>query len=240
MGHSSVRLKVRRRKVAHLRAYSKQFSVHNNCVPKKVGEVKFSWDIPEEGYPQPEHLHHVHKGQKWYRYKDGSCELVRWHHKSQHKDDSIYQKMLWKNLGVAAKMEAYTQDKIKKWERKHPKPCKTDDLFKEEFIPAWEKEREEAVMRIRDFVVSMFDKLPLVGRFKIDESTSKYKEKQIAELKDKDSEGHKVNELKNDSKLLKKAQKVTNAVHARDKKLVCANLGDHKRKHGRIILPKAA
>ena len=149
-----------------------------------------------------------------------------------------YQKSLWKNLGKAAKMEAYTQDKLKKWEKKHPKPCPDDDLFKDEFVPKWEKDREEALIRFRDFVVSMFDKLPLVGRFKT--STAAYQEKMIAELEAKNGEGHKVNDLKPDSKLMKKAQHETDRVHAKHANLVCANLKDHKRKKGRIVLPKAA
>ena len=150
-----------------------------------------------------------------------------------------YQKSLWKNLGKAAKMEAYTQDKLKKWEKKHPKPCKDDDLFKEEYIPLWEKEREEALIRIRDFVVSMFDKLPLTGRFK--ESDNKYVEEKVADIKDINGEGHTINELDpKKSKLLKKAQKETNKVRAKRTNLIATNLKDHKRKKGRIILPNAA
>jgi hypothetical protein len=148
------------------------------------------------------------------------------------------QKSLWKNLGLAAKMEAYTQDKLKKWEKKHPKPCPKDDLFKDEFIPAWEKERDEALIRIRDFVVSMFDKLPLTGRYK--EGDNKFTEKPVTELKDVNGEGHRVNELDEKSKLLDKAQKATNKEKAKNAKLVATNLKDHKRKKGRVILPKAA
>ena len=148
---------------------------------------------------------------------------------------------MWKNLGQAAKWELYVQNKLKKWEIKHPKPCPEDDMFKDEFIPQWEKEREEALIRIRDFVVSVYDKLPLVGRFKMNTTgTAVYQEKKIADIKDIAEEGHKVNDLKPDSRLLKKAQHVTNEVRAKHANLVCANLGDHKRKHGRIILPKAA
>jgi hypothetical protein len=127
---------------------------------------------------------------------------------------------------------------MKKWEKKHPKPCASDYLFKEEFIPAWEKEREEALIRIRDFVVSMFDKLPLTGRY--EEGDNKFTEKPVAELKDKNGDGHRVNELDSKSKLLDKAQKVTNKEKANNAKLVATNLKDHKRKKGRVILPKAA
>jgi hypothetical protein len=127
---------------------------------------------------------------------------------------------------------------MKKWERKHPKPCPTDDLFKDEYIPLWEKEREEALIRIRDFVVSMFDKLPLTGRFKMSEKNAVYQEKKIADIKDINGEGHRVNELGPESKLLKHAQKKVNEASAKSEKFVAGNLRDHKRKKGRIILPE--
>lgn len=253
MGHSSVRIKIRRRKVASLAAYSRQHTVRNCTIPKAnkddIIDIKYhwgivkgtkggEWNIPKEGYPQCKNLHKRIHGQKWVKYKDGTVELRKWDYPSEFPNPQDYQKKLCKNLGKAAKMEAYTQDKMKKWEKKHPKPCASDDLFKEEFIPAWEKEREEALIRIRDFVVSMFDKLPLTGRYK--EGDNKFTEKPVAELKDKNGDGHRVNELDSKSKLLDKAQKATNKEKANNAKLVATNLKDHKRKKGRVILPKAA
>lgn len=253
MGHSSVRIKVRRRKVANLAAYSRQHSVKNCTVPKAKkediidieypwGVVKGTkgggWDIPKEGYPQPKNLRKRCHGKKWIKYKDGTVELKKWDYPSEFPDAHAHEKKLWKNLGKAAKMKAYEDEKMKKWERKHPKPCPGDDLFKDEFIPLWEKEREEAQIRIRDFVVSMFDKLPLTGRYK--ESENKFTEKPVTELKDVNGEGHRVNELDSKSKLLDKAQKATDKEKAKNAKLVATNLKDHKRKKGRVILPKAA
>ena len=255
MGSRSIRPKVRRRKVANLAAKSRQFSVRNCTIPKadknEVIEIKMLWGtvtgtkwhgykIPNEGYPQPKSMMKKHveliydKGSKWTK-----KILVASTFPTKKFDD--YQKKLWKNLGKAAKMEAYTQDKLKKWEKKHPKPCPDDDLFKDEFIPQWEHEREEALIRIRDFVVSMFDKLPLTGRFKISETgTAQYQEEKIAELKDINGDGHRINEMSKDSKLLKKAQETVNKVHAKRTNLVAGNLKDHKRQKGRMILPKAA
>lgn len=253
MGHSSVRIKVRRRKVANLAAFSRQFTVKNCTIPKAnkddIIDIKYpwgvvkgtkggDWNIPKEGYPQPKNLRKRIHGQKWIKYKDGTVELKKWDHPSEFPNPQDYQKKLWKNLSKADKMKAYEEDKMKKWERKHPKPCPADDLFKDEFIPIWEKEREEASKRIRDFVVSMFDKLPLTGRYK--EGDNKFTEKPVAELKDKTGEGHRVNELDSKSKLLDKAQKVTNEEKRKNAKLVATNLKDHKRQKGRVILPKAA
>lgn len=240
MGHSSIRLKVRRRKVANLAAYSRQFSV-KNCTIMVANEdaIKRQGEWKDEKYPQCRSLHTRTKGEKWIPSKDThEYTLHKWDYPSEYPNPQDYQKKLWKNLGQAAKMELYVQDKLKKWEKKHPKPCPSDDLFKDEFIPQWEHEKEEALTRIRDFVVSMFDKLPLTGRFKTGEH--KFEEEKIADIKDINGDGHKVNELDDKSKLLKKAQDTVNKVHAKRTNLVAGNLRDHKRTKGRIILPKAA
>jgi hypothetical protein len=239
MGSRSVRPKVRRRKVANLAAYSRQHSVRN-CTIKIVENIPTSAEWPEQKYPQPKPMMKKHI-ELIYNKKTRRTEKVLVASTFPTKKYEDIQKKLWKNLGKAAKMELYTQNKLKKWVKKHPKPCPEDDLFKDELIPAWEAEKEQALIRIRDFVVSMFDKLPLTGRYKISESgTAQYQEKQIAELKDINGEGHRVNELDKNSKLLRKAQKITNEAKALNKKLVASNLKDHKRKKGRMILPQAA
>lgn len=236
MGSRSVRPKVRRRKVANLAAYSRQHSVRN-CTIKIAENIPTRADWPEQKYPQhkPMMKKHIELIYNKETYRTEKVLVASTFPTKKYED---IQKKLWKNLGKAAKMELYTQDKLKKWEKKHPKPCPDDDLFKDEMIPAWNAEREQALIRIRDFVVSMFDKLPLSGRYK--ESDNKFTEKPIAEIKDINGEGHRVNELDKDSKLLKKAQKITNEAKAKNKKLVASNLKDHKRKKGRMILPQAA
>ena len=238
MGHSRIRIKVRRRKVAQLAAYSRQHTVRNNTI-KVSDNIPKKADWPEKKYPQTKPM--MKKHTEWiYNKETHKTEKVKVASTFPTKKFDDYLAKQWKNLGKAAKMELYTQDKLKKWEKKHPKPCPDDDLFKDEMIPAWEAEKEQALIRIRDFVVSMFDKLPLTGRFKMNEKTATYQEKQIAELKDINGEGHRVNELGKDSKLLKKAQEITDKTHAKHVNLVSTNLKDHKRKKGRVILPKAA
>ena len=123
--------KVQRRKVAKLAAYSRRFTVNNCTIPKAnpedLREVKYSWgtrmapkkdfwDIPKEGYKQPESLH---KKRTVLVYSNGITTRVK--QPSTFPKDT-YQEKLWKNLGKAAKMEAYAQEKLKKWERKNPKP----------------------------------------------------------------------------------------------------------------------
>ena len=239
MGRSNIRIKVRRRKVANLAAYSRQFSVKNSTI-KTANEDAIKQQGPWEEKKYPQYKPMMKKHVEWiYNKETHITEKVTVPSTFPTKKYDDYQKSLWKNLGKAAKMKAYEDEKIKKWERKHPKPCPDDDLFKDEMIPAWNQEREQAIERIRDFVVSMFDKLPLTGRYK--ESDNKFTEKPVAELKDINGEGHKINDLDpSKSKLLDKAQKVTNKEKAKNAKLVATNLKDHKRKKGRVILPEAA
>lgn len=227
--------------------YKRTYNIKESENGEKVKEEiltlynpNYSWKNPKEGYPQYKPM--MKKHVEWiYNKETHMTEKVHVASTFPTKKYEEIQKKLWKNLGKAAKMEFYTKDKLKKWEKKHPKPCPSDDLFKDEFIPAWEKDREEALIRIRDFVVSMFDKLPLTGRFKVSETgTAQYQEEKIAELKDINGDGHRVNELDKNSKLLKKAQETVDKVHAKRTNLVVGNLKDHKRQKGRMILPKAA
>ena len=253
MGHSSIRLKVRRKKVAHLASYSRKHSVKNCVIPKvdeknliekkvKWGTIKIvkglaEWKIPNEGFPQPKNLRKKYK--KKYLYKDGTIRKII----TYPSDYDAFPDHTFRPKGKAWYMEQVTQRKIAKWEKKNPCPVKTDkiqpDIFEQEYLIPWKTERERAEERIRNFVVSVYDKLPLIGRF--ERSENNYEEKFVAELKDVDQEGHKINQLDpKKSKLLKEAQKVTNKIHAKNPKLVCTNLRDHKKQRGRIILPKAA
>lgn len=131
-------------------------------------------------------------------------------------------------------MEKLVAHKLEKWDKKNPKP--NQDLFDK--VEDWEQRRFNAEQRFRDFVVSCYNKLDLNGRFK--QSDQKYTEENVAKIKDIDMEGHRVNELNKDSKLLQKAQKITNETKKKKPNLVATNLKDHKKQKGRIILPEAA
>ena len=131
-------------------------------------------------------------------------------------------------------MEKLVEHKLAKWERKNicPEAMFTEDVAK------WKQERETMKERFRDFVVSIYDKLHLTGRFVV--AKDKYTEEKVAEIKDVDGEGHHINDLPKTSKLIKKAQKITNETKAKRQNLVATNLKDHKKQKGRIILPQAA
>lgn len=142
-----------------------------------------------------------------------------------------------KRLNRTELMEGYVQHKLKKWETKNPCTVQKDDLFYEQEYPEWTANRQIAEERIRDLIVAKYDKLSLVGRFKA--SDELYKEQEIAKIKD-DGETAKyggVNQLPESSKVIKMARKETNKVKAKRADLICTNLKDHRKKHGRILLP---
>lgn len=273
MRHNHVRIKVRRRKVAALAAYSKQFTVKNNTIPKSDKEffmIPFSsknvdttgnyWFIPgipgtmfikhekpnpETGnryvmvdyswehkkYPQPKSLHKK-QGEKVV-----NCKTSLTHIKILPARKSEFSAYTLPKMNHVQYMEKLVEHKLLKWERKNPCPA---EMFTAD-VEEWKQLREMAKERFRDFVVSIYDPLPLTGRFVIaKEGSATYMEEKVADIKDINREGHRVNELEKNSKLMKKAQKVTNETKAKRKNLIATNLKDHKRQKGRIILPEAA
>lgn len=147
-----------------------------------------------------------------------------------------------KKLNHTELMEGYVQHKLQKWEQKHPCPVEKDDLFYAQQYPIWEQEKQSAEERLRDLVINKYtNKLLLVGRFETSES--KYEEHEVAKIVDKFGEAVKsggVNNLSVDSKVMRKAQHITNITKKKHPKCVCANLRDHKKQRGRILLPKIA
>ena len=147
-----------------------------------------------------------------------------------------------KKLNHTELMEGYVQHKLQKWEQRHPCPVKKDDLFYSQQYPIWEQEKQSAEERLRDLVINKYtNKLLLVGRFEVSES--KYKEYKVAEITDKFGETVKyggVNNLPKKSKVMRKAQRLTNITKKTNPKCVCTNLRDHKKQRGRILLPKVA
>lgn len=186
----------------------------------------------QEKHKQPRRLHHSYKKWKWVTEfsKENGWYTVRKliKHKSEYFQDPV-------KMTRQAYWEKLAQHKLAKWERKNPQPCSDDDMFTEKLVE-WKDKREKAVERFRDVIISAYDKLPLIGRFKV--SDGKFKEEKVADIKDINGEGHNVNNLHHDSsKLLQKVQKVTDTIHAKRGDLVATNLKDHKRQKGRIICP---
>ena len=281
MGHSRVRIKVRRRKVTALAAYSKQFTVKNTKkgISEVVNHKRYGTEIPKDmlitvpytGHqfvmtnPHPiygEKYEIVITGYDWvpveeYKANTGLLwehkkypQLKRLHKKQKEKTISCKTSLTHTRILPARKsefpdytlpkmnkvqyMEKLVQHKTAKWERKHVCP---EAMFTED-VEKWKQERENAVQRFRDFVVSIYDKLHLTGRFVV--AKDNYTEEKVAEIKDVDGEGHHINDLPKTSKLIKKAQKITNETKQKRPNLVATNLKDHKKQKGRIILPQAA
>ena len=147
-----------------------------------------------------------------------------------------------KRLNHTELMEGYVQHKLHKWEQKHPCPVKKDDLFYSQQYPIWEAEKNATEERLRDLIINKYtNKLSLVGRFETSES--KYEEHEVAKIVDKFGETVKsggVNNLPEKSKVVRKAQHLTNITKKTNPKCVCTNLRDHKKQRGRILLPKIA
>lgn len=197
-----------------------------------------SWE--HKKYPQPKNLQKKYKKKYYYKgTRDIMSILIR-------KSDYSYVvdgvkitpfkgfPYTLPKMNKVQYMEKLVEHKLAKWERKNvcPEAMFTEDVAK------WKQERETMKERFRDFVVSIYDKLHLTGRFVV--AKDKYTEEPVAEIKDVDGEGHHINDLPKTSKLIKKAQKITNETKAKRQNLVATNLKDHKKQKGRIILPQAA
>ena len=63
-----------------------------------------------------------------------------------------------KKMGRADFMERMSQHKLSKWINKHPEPDYKQDLFPKEYRKAYQDAKDQALARIRDIVVSIYDK----------------------------------------------------------------------------------
>lgn len=217
--------------------YGKMFEIDKDG-HYHVIEVDHSWK--EQHHKQPKRLIKCKK-RKYSDYKSYSTQHGEKELKREKRNDFVkyFPKFPYtiKPLTKEAYWEKLVAHKLEKWDKKNPKP--EQDLFDK--VEDWEQRRFIAEQRFRDFVVSVYDPLTLTGRFVIGKgSSATYQEKKVAEIKDINGEGHKVNHLPNDSKLMKKVQKITNHVKDKHPNLVACNLKDHKKQHGRMILPQAA
>lgn len=268
MGHSSIRAKVRRRKVAQLAAKSRQFDVKNHM--KKLAQSK-DWKMvpfgtwldkmPRFGDPKiagmcytTDKNGHVHfKDDSWEPQKHKQPKQLRRYKKRKHTGNDNWTtngvggamraydtkrharndfKTFFKNypytlpkMNRVEYMEKYVEHKTKKWERKNPKPM---DMFAED-VEKWKQQRETAIERIRDFVVSVYDKLPVMGNI-VDRANKKMKAIKIGEVKDVDGKGHNVNHpnLSPNDKLYKHAEAVAMNAMKMDKRILDADLLNHK------------
>lgn len=187
------------------------------------------------------------KKQPWYMLTKGKCKNYEERMKSwgacvdfydvPSEVKSMCEKNTNKRIGSANFMERLAQHKLAKWMRKHPAPCDESDLFKNEFLKPWEEERDKALERFRNVVVSTHFKLKIYGRYS--QRDSGYP-KLIGLIENKTTElfNKNVTQLNTDSIILDKACKIVNIEAKRNKNLIAGRLEDPNGKNGIIIIPK--
>ena len=189
------------------------------------------------------------KKQPWYMLTKGKCKnyeerTMSWgqcvnNFKVPSETKVMNEKLVVKRMGKAAFMESVVQHKLTKWVRKHPAPCDEKDLFKKEFLDPWKEERDKALERFRDSVVSTYHKLKVYGRYsQHDDGYPKF----IGFVKNKTTElfGTNVTHLDTKSVILDRACKIVNIEAKKNKNLIGGRLEDPNGKQGIIIIPKIA
>lgn len=234
MGTSRIRPKVRRRKVAQLAANSRKFTVKNNTIPTvdssnlveiekpwgKVSAVKGTVDYKVEHHNQPKSLRKKYK-KKYYNKGTHTIRKIVEHPSDyvQFPDTTFHPK------GIAWYCEQLVQHKTARWEKKHPRPIKENmnepDLFEAQYIPKWEAERDAAIERIRNFVVSVYDKLKVTASLI---PPLPAKEILLAKIKDRGSD-----------KNIEVATKIAKQAMKNNKHILHCQLLDHKEKSYRLV-----
>lgn len=241
------------------RAYSRKYSERNNTIPPLMKGKMVKDELT--GKMVNNLIHENGNGPKWSKPEHTTYQNITTRPYIYRSKDSKVAKLIRSEAGKfqlktvfkpliktsAAYMEAYAQHKLKRWLKKHPCPINFDstgngvqqDLFEKEFLKPWEEARDKETERCRNFVISVYDKLSLIGRYK--KSSDKYEEIKIAELKDSNFDifNHSsINDIPKDATLMKTAQRITNIEKKKNSMLVSTNLLDHTQKKGRIILPE--
>lgn len=150
--------------------------------------------------------------------------------------------------------ELLANHKLEKQIRKNPAPIppvkdkNNPDMFEaqdmEKYLAKlaeWEKWRDETLAHLRDVVISMYDKLPIMGN-RVDTKNAKMKADKIAEVKDSDGKGHDVTHpnLSTEDKLYKEANKKAQEAMNKDGSIIDADLVNHKRNQKRPLNAKRA
>ena len=278
MGQSRVRIKVRRRKVAALAAYSKQFTVKN--IKKGISEVvnhkHYGTEVPKDKLITSPYtgiqyvMTNPHPicgandlvtitGYDWVpidEYKASTGLL--WEHKKYPQPKRLIKAkkrtgkggrlirekrndfLQFKNfpytlpkMNRVQYMEKLVEHKTAKWERKNVCP---EAMFTED-VEKWKQERENAIQRFRDFVVSIYDNLIVMGN-RVNTKESKMEASKIAEVKDVDGKGHDVSfpNLSTEDKLYKNAESAAKKAMKKDASIIDADLMNHKRSQKRPLV----
>ena len=156
--------------------YGKMFEIDKDGHYHLI-EIDHSWK--EQHHPQPKRLRKKFKKKYYLKGTHTIRKIVE--HPSDYAQFPNYPYTLPK-LNKVEYMEKLVEHKTAKWEHKNPCPVYSPNLFysQEEFnndVEKWKQLRETMKERFRDFVVSIYDPLPLTGRFVIaKENSATYQE----------------------------------------------------------------
>ena len=185
----------------------------------------------------------VWNANKWYKdIRSSSKKKGAWYMLTKKERKDMYNRTIKKRMTREERWEALAQAKLAKWEKKNPCPIKDNvnepDLFEAQYLPQWQAERDAALERFRDFVVSVYDKLHIVGNRVAKEPHGHMKQSTVAEVKDVDGKGHDVRypNLKPTDKLYKNATKAATVAMNKDSTIVDCSLKNHKKTQTRPLI----
>lgn len=185
----------------------------------------------------------VWNANKWYKdIRSSSKKKGAWYMLDKKERKDMYNRTIPKRMTREERWEALAQAKLAKWEKKNPCPIKDNvnepDLFEAQYLPQWQAERDAALERFRDFVVSVYDKLHIVGNRVAKEPHGHMEGSTVAEVKDVDGKGHDVNypNLKPTDKLYKNATKAATIAMDKDSTIVDCSLKNHKKTQTRPLI----
>ena len=238
--HNARKKKIWRKKFANIAAISRLKSVKNTTkgISEVVNHKRYGEEIPKDklitnpytGHqfvmtnPHPiygEKYGIVVTGHDWIPVEEYSSKSgLLWEHKKHPQPKALVKHVDPKKMNRVQYMEKLVQHKLFKWERKHPKP--DDELFND--VEQWKQERETALERFRDFVVSIYDKLKVTATIQTPGGPP-YKDITIGTVKD----------TGDTAKTVEMANKVVKHARTIHKNILHAQLLNHKKNNYTLL-----
>ena len=188
-------------------------------------------ELTEQHHPQPKRLTlHTRKIEK-----DGRIEKIKSECSKLNIINDRNKKLTHKEL-----LNGYKAHKLDKWLMTNPEPIEQDstgqlNIFYESNHTDWKKNLDGIKIKIEDQIIRKYNpNLTIIGRYKIGES--KYIQKPINIIEDKENTARFINFLTEDKGIIKKAKEIVQEEKSKDNRLVCGYLRDHDNNAGRVIL----
>lgn len=223
--------------------FMKLFNVNKNTIPPANPDDLVAVNMYGHEFLACKHVKNNGNGKKgnansWYKElkpkvqrEDKPSEWPIWAHKPRHpwfyltkKESKQIQARHTKHIQTKEEyLESMTDCKMFKWYRKNKQPKQIIDgvknMFYDQELSNWKDQEQQARQRAKDFIVSVYDKKPLYGRFMIGP--------------DKYSEGY---PIKMGTSSAASVQQDTNKLRKKHMSLVATKIGEGDSE--RIILPK--